>query len=268
MSGFASDWLAMREPYDHAARAPALLTALAAWAAKRGELAIVDLGSGTGSNLRGTAAHLPIRQSWTLIEYDSRLIAAGSPALASLGTDVTARYQEVDLSADLEAAIPAGTDLVTAAAFADLVSAAWLDRLVATSLARGAAIYIVLTYDGGWRWRPGDIFDAEVKRLFDAHQVTDKGFGPALGPAAARELEARLADRGGQLLVESSDWQLGYEDRAIQSALLEGYARAALELAPGQAGEIDDWVAQRQKHIEAGRSMHRVGHRDILWLPD
>ena len=49
MSGFASDWLALREPYDHAARAQPLLAALAAWAAPRGRLAIVDLGSGTGS---------------------------------------------------------------------------------------------------------------------------------------------------------------------------------------------------------------------------
>jgi hypothetical protein len=268
MSGFASDWLTLREPYDHAARDRSLLDTLAAWASPRGRLAIVDLGSGTGSNFRGTSLRLPLPQAWTLVEYDPRLIAAGTPGLADLAPGNTARYREVDLARDLEAAIPERTDLVTAAAFADLVSAAWLDRLVAVVEARRSALYIVLTYDGGWRWRPGDVFDAEIKALFDAHQRTDKGFGPALGPAATAALQERLARLGGRLLVEPSDWQLGYADQAIQAALLDGYAAAARELAPGQAGEIDGWATQRRQLVEAGRSLHRVGHRDLLWLPE
>lgn len=268
MSGFASDWLALREPYDHAARAATPLEALAAWAGDRGQLAIVDLGSGTGSNLRGTSPALAVPQRWTLVEHDPLLIAAGTPGLASLAPGVTAGYRELDLQADLEAALPAGTDLVTAAAFIDLVGAAWLDRLVAAATTGRFALYIVLSYDGGWRWRPGDIFDAAIKRLFDAHQATDKGFGPALGPQAASALRDRLAGAGGRLLTAASDWQLGYADRAIQAALLDGYVGAAVELAPEQTGEITDWAAQRRRYIEAGRSVHRVGHQDLLWLPD
>ncbi len=267
MSGFASDWLALREPYDHAARAEGLLDALAAWAAGKERLAVVDLGSGTGSNLRGTHRALPVPQHWTLVEHDRQLIAAGTPALDRLPPRISAGYRSVDLSRDLEAAIPEATDLVTAAAFIDLVSAAWLDRLVAIARARDAALYIVLTYDGGWRWRPGDVFDAEIKRLFDAHQATDKGFGPALGPTAATVLHDRLAVLSGRLLLQPSDWQLGYADQALQSALLDGYAAAARELAADQADEIDDWATQRRRHITAGRSVHRVGHQDLLWLP-
>lgn len=267
MTGFASDWLALREPYDHAARADGLLSRLADWAAGRQGLTIVDLGSGAGSNLRGTSPALPVPQDWTLVEYDPHLIAAGSPALAELGQGITARYRHLDLAAELETAIPAGTDLVTAAAFADLVSAAWIDRLVETVRHCRAALYLVLTYDGGWRWRPGDVFDAEIKRLFDAHQGTDKGFGPALGPAATQALVDRLAPLGGRLELAPSDWQFGYEDRAIQKALLEGYVGAALEIDPAEKREVEDWAAQRLKQIDAGRSMHRVGHQDLLWLP-
>jgi len=268
MSGFASDWLALREPYDHAARATDLLATLADWAHGRDRLAIVDLGSGTGSNLRGTGRGLRVAQTWTLIEYDPRLIEAGTPGLAALPAGITAGYRRLDLARELEAAVPVGTDLVTAAAFADLVSAGWLDRLVEAVTTRRTALYIVLSYDGGWRWRPGDIFDAEVKRLFDAHQATDKGFGPALGPASAGALADRLNGCGGRLLTRASDWQLGYADRAIQAALLESYVVAAAEIAAEQAGEIADWAAQRRQYIEAGRSVHRVGHRDLLWLPD
>jgi hypothetical protein len=267
MTGFASDWLALREPYDHAARAKPLLAALAAWAGPRDRLSIVDLGSGTGSNLRATSPHLRAAQSWTLVEHDSRLIEDGTGALDALPANVTAWYSRCDLAGDLAAAIPTGTDLITAAAFADLVSAAWLDRLVAIVGARRTALYVALTYDGRWRWRPGDIFDAAVKGLFDAHQATDKGFGPALGPAAITALCDRLQPLGGRLLVASSDWQLGYQDRAIQAALLEGYVQAAGELASDQSDEITDWATQRRSHLDAGRSTHRVGHQDLLWLP-
>ncbi len=267
MSGFAHDWLALREPYDHAARAPEPGRRLAAWAAGRKRLRIVDLGSGTGSNLRATAPALACAQDWTLVEHDPALIAAGTPALAGLPADVTAAYAGLDLARDLASAIPAGTDLVTMAAFLDLVSAAWLDELVALVLERRAALHVVLTCDGGLRWRPGDIFDAEVKRLFEAHQRTDKGFGPALGPAAAAALEARLPTDRGERHVAASDWRLGYADRAIQTALLKGYAGAAAVIAPDQAAEIADWQSQRVRHIEAGRSEHRVGHQDVLWLP-
>lgn len=267
MSGFATGWLELREPYDHAARAPDLLDRLAAWAAGRPRLGIVDLGSGTGSNLRAVAPALPCPQGWTLAEHDPALIAAGTPGLATLPGHVTAAYAKVDLARNLAAAIAEGTELVTASAFLDLVSAAWLDELVVLARERGTALYLVLTCDGGLRWRPGDIFDGEVKRLFDAHQRTDKGFGAALGPTAVAALEARLAPAAGELLVARSDWRLGYGDQTIQKVLLDGYAQAATEIAPGQAAEIADWRDQRARQIEAGRSEHRVGHQDLLWLP-
>ena len=54
MSGFAAAWLALREPYDHAARSAALADRFAAAVGKAPHL--LDLGCGTGSNLRYLAA--------------------------------------------------------------------------------------------------------------------------------------------------------------------------------------------------------------------
>ena len=45
-ASFPADWLALREPYDHAARDARLAGRLAAWAARRATLDIVDLGAG------------------------------------------------------------------------------------------------------------------------------------------------------------------------------------------------------------------------------
>mgnify|MGYP001040312419 CR=1 FL=1 len=268
MSGFASDWLTLRETYDHAARAESILSVLNTWATHHRQLAIVDLGSGTGSNLRAVSGQLKVPQAWTLIEHDPLLIEAGTAQLATLPKDVEATYREADLAGDLDKAIPARIDLITAAAFLDLVSADWLDCLLAVAEARRAALYMALTYDGGMRWRPGDIFDATIKRAFHEHQTTDKGFGPALGPTAVSALRDRLQPLGGRLLVEPSDWQLRYEDQEMQKALLDGYMQTALEIAPDQAGEIRSWALQRRQQIDADRSTLRVGHEDVLWLPD
>jgi len=266
MSGFPADWLDLREPHDFAARDPDLLDRLAAWAQERGRLRVVDLGSGTGSNLRATAATLGVPQDWTLIEHDTALIEAGRRRLE--GVDRIAwRYREADLAAPAAAWLPEDVELVTASALIDLVSAAWLERLVAAVAARGAALHVVLTYDGRWRWRPGDIFDADALRLFNAHQRADKGLGPALGGEAAGRLETLLTPLAGTVHTGRSDWRLEPEDRAIQTALLAGYAEAALAKAPEEAEEIRGWQAQRQRQIERGRSRHIVGHHDLLYLP-
>ncbi|RZI38309.1 SAM-dependent methyltransferase, partial [Herbaspirillum sp. HC18] len=51
---FSPDWLALREPADHAARSAHLLSRLATQFGDRDQVSVVDLGCGAGSNLRGT----------------------------------------------------------------------------------------------------------------------------------------------------------------------------------------------------------------------
>lgn len=86
MSEFSSQWLAMREPADHRSRNKALREQLNAMltlsrTSDSPPLRIIDLGSGTGSNLRGLAPHLDGDQHWTLIDYDPKLIEAAGFAL-------------------------------------------------------------------------------------------------------------------------------------------------------------------------------------------
>ena len=70
METFDADWLALREPVDHRSRAHALLAPLCdAWRA-RGWSRVLDLGSGTGSNLRYLTPRLPAGQEWVLVDQD------------------------------------------------------------------------------------------------------------------------------------------------------------------------------------------------------
>lgn len=256
---FSASWLDLRAGFDSAARSRALEVELAAWVSARvaatgRPLQVVDLGAGSGNNRRHLAARLPVDQAWTLVDADAALLASAARA------DPTVAVRRLDLATDPDRAMPDGTDLVTASALIDLVSAPWLARLIARVDALGAALLVVLTYDGRTRWQPADPLDARVLELVNLHQRRDKGFGPALGPNAAAAL-AGLAR--GRLVADRSDWVIAPGDAAMRAALVEGWAGAAVEASPGEADDIAAW---RNRSI--GRAARlTVGHVDQLVMP-
>jgi ubiquinone/menaquinone biosynthesis C-methylase UbiE len=110
---FSAEWLALREPCDHAALNPEIRAALSARFANTEAISIVDLGAGAGSNLRGAFAALPVRQHWTLVDYDPKLLKAARERLkvwadTSVDAGETLRFQK------------AGKDLTVAFCQADL----------------------------------------------------------------------------------------------------------------------------------------------------
>ena len=270
MSSFSADWLALRERHDHAARSASVLGELAAWASTgRGARRALDLGSGTGSTLRALAPVVPALRDWTLAEHDPGLIASGGRILVAQPETAALRwrYAELDLAPGVPDALLDGVDLVTASALIDLVSAAWLERLVRAVRQHRVATYVALSYDGRIAWTPVDPDDGLVHRLFDRHQRSDKGFGPALGPAAASTLERALAALAGRTVSAASDWLLGPDDTAIQAAMVDSLAAAARAVDPLAAALIDAWSGRRRALIAAGSSTLRVGHRDVLYRP-
>ncbi len=254
MSGFSAEWLALREPADAASRSSRLVTFVAGGAGAAAMRA-VDLGGGTGANIRFLSPRLSRPQQWTLIDSDPALLAK-APA------GVTTRRADLNAVVD-DANVFRGRDLVTASALLDLVSEQWLDRLVAQCAAAGASVLFALSYDGRIVCNPPDAEDEEIARLVNAHQRTDKGFGPALGPAAAATVLG-LLDRAGYLTSqEQSDWTLGGDAADLQRALIAGWAEAATEMAPSRESAIDQWRGRRVTHIDAGRSSIVVGHVDV-----
>lgn len=256
---FPASWLDLREPYDLAARNGGLRELFLENMRSAGEARIIDLGGGTGSTARAIADGKPLR--WLIVENDRQLVAEGRKRHPQF------EYRVADLSVGLEAAVPEDAKAITASALIDLVSGEWLKRLANLAARRRLPLYIALTYDGRMRWRPGDLYDAEIKRMFDCHQGRDKGFGPALGPGAVDALKHLLKSHGGAIHQAPSDWQFSPGDKDIQHALLQGYRSAALEIAPTQEGEIEGWTEARKARLDADQSRHMVGHQDLFWLP-
>jgi hypothetical protein len=100
---------------------------------------------------------------------------------------------------------------------------------------------------------------------FNRHQVTDKGFGPALGPAAAAEAITRFERIGYAVVKGASDWALGPTDN-LQTEILAGFADAAAE-AGVVSGEIAEWMGRRTSLLAAQCSSLQVGHLDFFAYP-
>jgi hypothetical protein len=277
---FSAEWLALREPCDHASVNPEMRAALAARFARTESISIVDLGAGAGSNLRGTYEALPARQSWTLVDYDPKLLAAARDKLlvwadsaeasdrglrlrkAGKALDVT--FRQADLAKGGYAPVIAGADLVTAAALFDLVSVASIEQLAASVTAAGQAFFTVLTYDGHTRWTPTHPADDALRAAFNAHQKSDKGFGPAAGPGGTSALAKAFYARGYRVLRGTSPWIVDARYGGLRDDLDSGFANAAVESGQVTQATAEGWVANRRGRADA---VSVIGHEDLLALP-
>ncbi len=279
MSGFAPDWLRLRESADHAARDRGLLHTLAARFAGREAVSVVDLGAGLGSNLRATAPYLPKVQRWVLVDHDPALLTAACEVIAAWADShqpaadgIEARKGErsihvelkrTDLAADVAPWGSSPPDLVTAAALFDLVSAQWIALFVAALTRDRIPFYTALTHDARTEWNPPHPGDSAMHAAFARHFGRDKGFGPAAGGAATGLIADGLAAAGYDVTRAPSPWRLGDGDAALIAALADSWAEAVHETREVAGLVIDDWVAARK---QAGTNCV-IGHEDVLAFP-
>jgi SAM-dependent methyltransferase len=286
---FSAEWLALREPADAAARSERLTHVVAGRFSPETHLTVLDIGSGTGANARYLAERLQAQQHWLLADHDASLLIdasqrvrtwaearglgvsrdEGSWHLNGEGLSMTFATRLVDF-ANLSAASELFLDrrLVTASALLDLVSRPWLEALASECRVAGATALFALTYDGRIDCLPEEPGDDEIRQLVNAHQTTDKGFGPALGPSACGAAAECFGALGYSVEREASDWHLEPESAQLQRQLIEGWTHAAITMAPDRATHHRDWCNRRLAHVFAGHSRLVVGHEDLaVWLP-
>lgn len=289
MTGFSRDWLRLRESADLAARDPGLARRFAAALPRRPgkALRLIDLGAGTAATCRALMPRLGGDQDWLLLDHDPSLLAAqveemtlwarrqGYPILAGGGRitltagaacwQVTGRA--LDLARDWAVLETLEADGVTASALFDLVSADWVERLVAWLERRGLPLFAMLTADGQRLWEPPLSGDEQVAAGFRLHQGSDKGFGAALGGGAPAVLARALSARGFEVEQAASDWHLGAGDAMLLAELIAGEAEAAAAARPLDKSVIEGWETGRRQLLDNGRLKLAIGHRDILALP-
>ena len=264
MSESLSDWLAIREPADVAARSVSLTRAVVERLPPRRPLKILDLATGTGSNVRYLARFLPPDQQWLLVDRDPDLLAEASRRLSTTIAGNRLKTVPYDLGPINRLDIFASRDLVTASALLDLVSERWLRDLAERCRAARAAVLFALTYNGRSECSPVEPEDETIRELMNRHQqMNDKGFGRAAGPDAVEAAERAFSAAGYTMTRASSDWVLTPEMTAIQRELINGWVEAAAEIAPDRSDMMNSWRARRLDHVGSHRSRIVVGHDDL-----
>ncbi|ONG47282.1 hypothetical protein BKE38_24165 [Pseudoroseomonas deserti] len=271
---FDGDWLALREPFDARARDPRLAARLAEVLPARPHL--YDLGAGTGSMLRWLAPKLNRAQHWTLVDADAdllqrafaeieeRAILAGWPTTWPRSTTLLVHspagaWRVEALVADLAQPrrLPLDkADAVVCSALCDLVSARWV-RGMAASLK--VPFYATLNVDGREAFFPPHPQDRAVANAFRRDQQRDKGFaGRALGPAAPATMAREFRAKGFNVVTAPSPWSVPASASVFAHTLAQGHASTARAAA---------WATDRSQQAKRGKLGARIGHTDLLALP-
>ncbi len=253
---FQAAWLSLREPADHRARSSALARHFLAACAGAGPIA--DLGAGTGSNARYLQTVSPVPLRWRLIDRDADLLARAGRIGAGIEPYATDLVRMAPRTLD-------GVGGVTAAALLDLVSEGWLQMLAESCAQQEVPALFALNVDGFVRFDPEDPDDTLILAGFARDQDRDKGFGPALGPAAPDCTERLFVASGFAVQCARSEWVISGDDDALLRTYLKGVAAAAASgSAPSERERVDAWL-QRRLAAAAGRGLTvTVGHKDVL----
>ena len=255
MSETLGAWLALREAADARARSASLVQSVVEQLPAVRPIRILDLGAGTGANIRYLSPKLPMPHEWLAADRDPGVLSQ---------VPQYALTRCVELGALDDASLFAGRHLVTASALLDLVSERWLHALAERCRDAGAVALFALNYDGQFSCSPTEAEDELVRELFNAHQRrSDKGFGTAAGPGATAAAVRAFEAAGFSVRRETSDWELMPDEDAMHRMLISGWAEAASEVDRSQSRLIRNWLARRLAHVDEGRSRIRVGHEDI-----
>ncbi|MGW4483117.1 SAM-dependent methyltransferase [Amycolatopsis sp. NPDC004368] len=241
-SGYAPEWLRLREGADARARSASLVDSLAVSA----PVVVRDLGCGTGSMSRWLTGRLPHPQRWILHDQDPalvRLAVASVPSATGSVLDVT-RLTADDL---------ADTSLVTASALLDLFTADEIRRLADACAGARVPALLTLSVVGRVALTPTDPRDEVVRAAFNAHQRRADRLGPDAVAFAAAEFEAR----GFTVHRAATPWRLGADEAALIETWFEGWVSAAEEENPS----LDLLTYRRALDAVV------VEHEDLLALP-
>ncbi len=209
------DWLALREPVDHRSRAADLVAPLAEWWGSRPVQRVLDLGSGTGSNLRYLAPRLAGEQEWTLVDRDAALLDQATGAAVAVAGVARVKCVPGELGApELDTLYHSASLFVLATHYEGygMVLAEALARGLPVVSTRAGAVPDTVPPEAGVLVPPGD----ERALTAALHELVS-------GPGGA-ERRAELAEgslRHGRSLPTWDDAALAFE-------------RAVRELSPGE----------------------------------
>src|SRR5690349_7274607 len=170
MTDSLADWLTLRERAGQATRSSGLVRTIADALPQADTIRVLDLATGTGSNIRYFAPLLSGPQQWLAVDRDEGLLRRVPRALDVAGAECRIETRQLELGSLDAVDLFADRHLVTASALLDLVSARWIESLASRCRDAGACALFALSYDGRSECFPREPEDDDVRAWFNEHQ--------------------------------------------------------------------------------------------------
>jgi hypothetical protein len=265
----STEWLALREPADAAARARDLVELLRRHLPVTRRLVIHDLACGSGSMGRWLSPLLTGPQRWILHDLDADLLhvaTAEPPGPAADGASVAVETRRSDVT-QLRPEDLADPSLITASALLDLLTLDELAGLIDVCAEAGCPVLFSLSVVGRVDLAPGHPLDSRVAAAFDAHQRRMTTRGRLLGTDAVGAAVEGFHRLGSEVLVRPTPWRLGPAEANLATEWFTGWIRAACEQSAELAFAVGPYARRRLAEARAGELAVTVGHADLLVLP-
>jgi trans-aconitate methyltransferase len=264
-----TDWLALREPADAAARSRSLVDDVRRIVPTDDLVEVHDLGCGTGAMGRWLAPRLVGTQHWVLHDHDPEVLSraeADPPRRAADGAPVTVDIRQHDIT-QLGPDGLAGATIVTASALLDMLTVDHVKRLVDTCVHADCPVLLTMSVTGRVELSPAETFDQRVMAAFNEHQRRTTAAGTLLGPEAARATVDLFAEYGHTVVTRPSPWRLGPQHSGLAQEWFAGWLDAACEQHPELRDPAGPYGARRRAQLAADELSITVHHVDLLARP-
>ncbi len=248
-------------------------------------LHIVDVGSGTGTNVCYYFDKLNHQQEWTLIERHDPLLQAARKRLRKFADKqgyswneqsdqvqlvdknkkatirfVTGDVNHIETLTDLEEA-----DVLVANAFFDLISFDQFDALVKKLAQHNVAFLSTLNYYET-SFYPFLEEDHQIMRWYHMHMKRPQPFGIAMGSDCCEEMLDLLTKHHLMIEQESSQWHLKRGNTTMQHYILHFIenALAELNLTTDEQNLLNRWLNTRKEQLHDRTLEIIVDHNDIF----
>jgi len=282
---FDPNWLQERYPFDAEARNKELEWQAVHQFAFLNHIQIVDLGCGTGSNVRYYMEQFPQNQTWYCVEED-----AGLKEMFWQNISQVAREEnyELEKKGDMLKMTKSGhemeihfiegnlmqldglvdllrTDLILANAVFDLFSETQFTELIHTISHHSLSLLFSLNYEG-MKFFPPEEDDAFYIEQYNAHMKRPQDFGQGMGPDASHLMESVLKRALADVKAGESIWEIGERDEKMLAYLLGFFEGALGEWWENETEKIafSAWLARKKTMVKDHKLAVHVYHKDVL----
>lgn len=282
---FDPNWLETRYRFDSSARKNSTEKKMLNHFSSHGNINILDIGAGTGNNVRYYSPFLPQNQSWLLLDSDPLLNSQSLVLLSQwakknhwpyqlsenelqfqISTKTITVKKKLGSLLELNKIIDlAKVNLITANAVFDLFSSLqwkiFLNQLTPFSL----PLLATLNYSE-MSFFPFCKINQKYIHLYNDHMTRKQKFGKAMGASCAQEMSDILTQYNYNTITEQSNWIIDPKENIMLNFLIHFMEKSVDEMisSPLEKKTFHQWIEKKRKDIKEARLKAKVQHIDIF----